>query len=361
MIKSLNDAYESKFTYWCNALGEINLPWRKDDYNGKVSELPPKIAALYRERGVIDCGVKNYVITDDDKLGLGYCWLVDYLWLSDLGLSEDEDVSAELESAAQAIQEMFPYADVYIGTNTDLDGHEIVLFIPSDKLVTFRTDTAHKEMGLGGEIYDLIRDEFKKKKREQDEVVPQTAISRYLAFIRAEFVRDAQFYNGESLSDDIDIHDEEHEDNWSDINGSVLIFDGKAKSEKEVIGLLKLLYSCSENEFLVIKVEDDSCIGNPEKAVTRYHYETGKVETEVMGSGSSFSFVRTTDDEAEAFRLYLDPSRNYLIRWRMEDGLKITDTWDRNSQSWLPASITREKGVQKSITPPDLKNRTGLG
>lgn len=347
MIKSLNEAYEGKFTYWCNAVGEINLPWRKDDYNGKASELPPHVRALYRQWRSTERGVNSYVITNDDKLGIGYDWLIDYAWLSEFDLNEDDDVTAELESTARAIQEMFPYADVYIGTNTDLDGHEIVLFIPSDKLVTFRTDTAHKEMGLGGEIYNLIRDEFKKRQHEQNEDVSKAEKSRYLAFIRSEFVRDAQFYNGESLSDDIDIHDEEHEDNWSDINGSVLIFDGKAKSEKEVIGLLKLLYSCSENEFLVIKVEDEVRADCLEKVAECYHYETGKVETEVMGSGSSFSFVRTTDDEAEAFRLYLDPSRNYLIRWRMEDGLKITDTWDRNSQSWLPASITREKGVRK--------------
>lgn len=166
MIKSLNEAYEGKFIYWCNAVGEINLPWRKDYYNGKVSELPPKIAALYRERGVIDCGVKNYVITDDDKLGLGYCWLVDYLWLSDLGLSEDEDVSAELESAAQAIQKMFPYTDIYIGTGTDPDGHELILFIPKDKLTTFLRDNDLKTESLGKVIYDLIGDELKKKKKQ---------------------------------------------------------------------------------------------------------------------------------------------------------------------------------------------------
>lgn len=345
MIKSLNKAYEGNFTYWCNAAGEINLPWRKDDFNGKVSELPPKIAALYRERGVIDCGVKNYVITDDDKLGLGYCWLVDYLWLSDLGLSEDEDVSAELESAAQAIQKMFPYTDIYIGTGTDPDGHELILFIPKDKLTTFLRDNDLKTESLGKVIYDLIGDELKKKKNKLGKAASLPTLTRYLGFIRTQFIRDAQFYNGESFSDDIDMYDEEHEDNWTDINGPVMVFDAKASSEEEVIERLKSLYSCSENEFLVIKV--GSCVDSPEKAVTRYHYETGRVETEVLGSGSSFFFVRTTVDEAEAFRLYRDPRRNYLLRWHMEDELKITDTWDRNSQSWLPASITREKGVQK--------------
>lgn len=136
------------------------------------------------------------------------------------------------------------------------------------------------------------------------------------------------------------MYDEEHEDNWTDINGPVMVFDAKASSEEEVIERLKSLYSCSENEFLVIKVEDDSCIGNPEKAVTRYHYETGKVETEVMGSGSSFSFVKTTDSELDAFNYYSHPDRNYLIRWHMEDGRKITDTWDPASHSWLLGSIT---------------------
>lgn len=341
MIKSLNDAYKGKFTYWCNAVGEINLPWRKDEYNGKFSELPPRIAALYRRWWSTEFGVKSYVISDDDKMGIGYCWLIDYPWLEDLGVDDSNSaVERALQAAAEDIQERFQYADVYVGIDTDCDGHEIILFIPDDMLMTFRKDTAHKEMDLGKEVYDLIRNELEKRKHNQSEDESREGLSRYLAFIRAEFVRHAQFYNGESLSDDIDILDEAHEDNWSGINGALLIFDGKAKTEEEVIEQLKLLYSCSENEFLVIKVGDDSRVDSPEKAVARYHYETGKVETEVMGSGSSFSFVRTTVDEAEAFRLYTDPNRNYLTRWHMEGNRKITDTWDRNSQSWLLTSTT---------------------
>ena len=258
MIKYLDEAYKGKFTYWCNAIGEITIPWRDIGYAGKPSELPPQIRALYRQWQGTERGVDSYVITDDDKLGIGYNWVVNCAWLSEFELNEDDDVSAELEAAAQAMQKMFPYADVYIGTNTDSDGHEIILFIPGDKLTTFRAATAHKEMGLGGEIYDMIRDEFKKRKREQDEDAPEAARSRYLGFIRAEFVRDAQFYNGESFSDDIDMYDEEHEDNWTDINGPVMVFDAKASSEEEVIERLKSLYSCSENEFLVIKVGDDA-------------------------------------------------------------------------------------------------------
>ena len=235
--------------------------------------------------------------------------------------------------------------DIYIGTGTDPDGHELILFIPKDKLTTFLRDNDLKTESLGKVIYDLIGDELKKKKNKLGKAASLPTLTRYLGFIRTQFIRDAQFYNGESFSDDIDMYDEEHEDNWTDINGPVMVFDAKASSEEEVIERLKSLYSCSENEFLVIKV--GSCVDSPEKAVTRYHYETGRVETEVLGSGSSFFFVRTTVDEAEAFRLYRDPRRNYLLRWHMEDELKITDTWDRNSQSWLPASITREKGVQK--------------
>lgn len=46
-------------------------------------------------------------------------------------------------------------------------------------------------------------------------------------------MRDAQVYSGDSLSDSIDIYDEEHEDNWVDFSGDPLIDVVDAEDEYE--------------------------------------------------------------------------------------------------------------------------------
>lgn len=66
---------------------------------------------------------------------------------------------------------------------------------------------------------------------------------RYLVFIKADYVRDAQAYLGE-LSEDI--FDDEHEENWRDINGPVLVLDGNFDSTIKMFDTIMKMYPTTD-------------------------------------------------------------------------------------------------------------------
>lgn len=76
---------------------------------------------------------------------------------------------------------------------------------------------------------------------------------RYEVFIKSDYVRDAQAYVGDCLSDDIDIFDEEHERFWNDCNGHILVFDGYAESIEDVKETLKKIYPDASDNIFYIK------------------------------------------------------------------------------------------------------------
>ena len=64
-------------------------------------------------------------------------------------------------------------------------------------------------------------------------------------------------------------------------------------------------------------------------------YETGREEPEILGSGSSYYSVETTRDEKEAFELFKKCARNYLIRYKKINGVKITEFYDSIKNAWI--------------------------
>ena len=66
-------------------------------------------------------------------------------------------------------------------------------------------------------------------------------MSYYLVFIKAEYVRDAQAYEG-PLESEEDIFDWKFEEYWKDAGGPLLVFEGYANSEEEILDELKPLY-----------------------------------------------------------------------------------------------------------------------
>ena len=66
-----------------------------------------------------------------------------------------------------------------------------------------------------------------------------------------------------------------------------------------------------------------------------WFYETGRDETEILGSGSRTYNVVTTKDESEAFELVKKCSRNYLKRKCKMNGMIISQWYDFYSKEWL--------------------------
>lgn len=64
-------------------------------------------------------------------------------------------------------------------------------------------------------------------------------------------------------------------------------------------------------------------------------YETGKEETNILGSGSNRYNIVTTKCEDEAFKLFKDSSRNYLHRYKRENGKIITQWYNYYLNQWV--------------------------
>lgn len=65
-------------------------------------------------------------------------------------------------------------------------------------------------------------------------------------------------------------------------------------------------------------------------------YETGREESEILGSGSTYYDVIKTKDEQKAFKEAMDGYHNYLIRYKKKDGITICRQWyDGYSKSWI--------------------------
>ena len=158
MIRSLNDWYAAsetsplKFHYWCNCLGELNIPGK--DTVGSEEELPADIRELYEGTwGTVSerYGVNAYVISFDNKPGIGLTWLFDSEFQKTRKYASDEAAMAAVKTIAEHIQAAFPQADVFVGENTDPDGHEIVLFIPAGYVQKFQQEAA---VNIGDIYYD---------------------------------------------------------------------------------------------------------------------------------------------------------------------------------------------------------------
>lgn len=157
-MKSLNEVYDGEpynMVYWCNAVGEINIPWKPKNHLGKEEELPPEIARVYEKWTSFELGpVSSYVITYEGIPGIAHVWLVDKDWWE----KEHRDVDRKetIKAAADFLEYSYPYATVFVGDDTDPDGDELILFIPYVSLTLFRSGIYRRDQSIGDLVYDII-------------------------------------------------------------------------------------------------------------------------------------------------------------------------------------------------------------
>lgn len=72
-----------------------------------------------------------------------------------------------------------------------------------------------------------------------------------------------------------------------------------------------------------------------QRAEAEWIYETGRSESEILGSGSREYNVVRTKDEAEAFRLSKEAARNYISRSCVINGKRVYQWWDGYSKKWI--------------------------
>ena len=140
-VISLNEVYKNNLMYyWCNAVGEINMPGYPIGASPEVSVLPNGPRSIYMDYRGEGRGANEYVVTYNGQDGLALQWLFDYSWLTDLGLVNDENLDdmkkalhAAVQEAAVELQKVWD-CPVLLGVDTDPDGDEIIMFIDARQL-----------------------------------------------------------------------------------------------------------------------------------------------------------------------------------------------------------------------------------
>ena len=95
----------------------------------------------------------SYTDEEVNKPGIGLTWLFDSEFQKTRKYAADEAALTAIKTIAEHIQMAFPQADIFVGENTDPDGHEIVLFVTADYVQKFLQEAATN-------IGDIYYDEF---------------------------------------------------------------------------------------------------------------------------------------------------------------------------------------------------------
>ena len=149
-VVSLNDVYHvDAMFYWCNAMGEINMPGEASYSPHTPEELPPAYRELYEKYEYETDSANTYVVSYDGMPGMLLTALHSNGYYDDVAnLSADRtdwydrfhlimmDVAfhlIHLRAEAMTKDDLFDGCVVLVGDFTDPDGHELCLFVPADK------------------------------------------------------------------------------------------------------------------------------------------------------------------------------------------------------------------------------------
>lgn len=221
MIKSLNKAYQTdSMYYWCNAEGEVNYPGSGFS-TGDSERLPAAVKELYeRYQFSPGCDANLYTVTYSGEDGMLLMTMFNSNWMDVPAVKDAKQKAREaLRSiATELTRQCKPWGTVLFGEDTDPEGDEIALFIPVEECAS------HFEEALklfdASAFFERVRDEVAK--------------CRYLVFLNSSYVRDAQGYFPQQLSEDAEPMDESQEGNWADCGGPMLVMDVYAASNAEV-------------------------------------------------------------------------------------------------------------------------------
>lgn len=157
-MRKLQEVYDNnELYYWCNGLGELNVPGDIPSYvtsniDSFMEELPPKQAILYE--GFRKDGM--YVVSYRRKAAMALCWLFDKDYMDDVveGGDASKQFLAALEEYARQLEgtPLFEHCEFLIGENTDPIGHEFTIIVPFDQ----RSQIAPISEYLGRNIYHEV-------------------------------------------------------------------------------------------------------------------------------------------------------------------------------------------------------------
>ena len=141
-MKNLKEIYAKELLYyWCNLLGEINVPGTERFSSDDPEELPPKQKILYEGWQWEDDPYRR-VVSYDGKAAMALELLFDYSWLADIMTIKERNFCARamggllfqaIQKYGQELEARLPNVDILVGEDTDPDGHELLVIVPFDE------------------------------------------------------------------------------------------------------------------------------------------------------------------------------------------------------------------------------------
>lgn len=172
-IMDLAKVYKNnEIFFWCNCLGDINLPGDTQNSLGKhkVSELSKDVREVYDHTN-FGAGLRCYAVSLNGVAGYLINVLIDRCWMQD-ELDKD-DVTEESEALAKKMPKIIKKVRtniaqdceipanqyfVLFGKDTDPDGHELMFFTEAENNAVYRKMLNYLET----RIYNMLRKELVK-------------------------------------------------------------------------------------------------------------------------------------------------------------------------------------------------------
>lgn len=133
-----------RLTFWCNCLGEINIPGKPQLYCGKVEELPPVVQTIYEQYQQDADGMSLYTVTLNDTPGMLFTMVICNDWVEENVDGNSLRAYRALKAATRNLRDSGQLPEevqLLVLKDTDPDGHELGVFFPAsvcDKVPEFQ-------------------------------------------------------------------------------------------------------------------------------------------------------------------------------------------------------------------------------
>lgn len=143
-MKNFKDVYgKNSLFYWCNCLGELNMPGDGEKcFPHRPEDLPPAVRDVYEKYWSEGVNAKRYVVSFEGQVGI----LLTALYNEDY-VEDATEVEVGTYKFTALMAKTFDYlcgkaammdflvtdsiCEVLVGDYSDPDGHELAMFIPT--------------------------------------------------------------------------------------------------------------------------------------------------------------------------------------------------------------------------------------
>lgn len=142
-MKNFKDVYkENSLFYWCNWLGELNMPGDGGKcFPHRPEDLPPAVRDTYERYWSEGVNANRYVVSFEGQVGILLTALYNEVYVEDV-----TKVKEKTHEFATLMDKIFDYlcgkaamldflakdsvCEALVGNYSDPDGHELAMFIP---------------------------------------------------------------------------------------------------------------------------------------------------------------------------------------------------------------------------------------